>query len=435
MDPEECEVTCTSTVEDAQYLQADGYSYESDLNGDASNEGRDLPTTDAPLQPDVPSRPNKRRKRKVDSGNMSSSVAKKQKKPVRSKALSNAQRDQLMIKLKEVNLGNVQEDVLSGVTSAKQMDVFPERKAFWEKVKLSQELKEIVRVMMESYLTIFSECGKRSMPYTHFQIRWHKYVSTFILEGKDECNPQSLALWEGLVQVSGDSPTFEVRSNLLAEIGKIVYACMNTQAVKAKSMSNSTVPEATVMKPSDEVSLFRIAGACLFRIKMFCLKATRKTCKYTSKKLQLFQGQLDVIQQLEVVDKEVLPYGYRILDKGNLLAIRPSFIPFLSLLDVKLKQSINSTTYTTYRKKTFSLARSSILADHELQDKFSECCATICTDTTDLAVNALYVQFLHKYCSVRCNEFLTGHIELDAIRTGKAVEVMLRDKLKAQIAS
>ena len=67
--------------------------------------------------------------------------------------------------------------------------------------------------------------------------------------------------------------------------------------------------------------------------------------------------------------------------------------------------------------------------------QFSECCATICTDTTDLAVNALYVQFLHKYCSVRCNEFLTGHIELDAIRTGKAVEFMLRDKLKAQIAS
>lgn len=292
---------------------------------------------------------------------------------------------------------------------------------------------------MVSCVTLFSLCDKSRMPYTHFQIEWHKYVSTFILDDIDEHNGQSISLWEKFVHVAGLNPAFEVRSNILAEIGKIVYGCMNSEAAKVKAKSTSrlepTEPLAIVVKPSDDVSLFRIAGACMFRIKMFCVRALRRTGKYTSRKMEQLQAQLGVIEKLETVDKTLLPYGYRLLDKGNLLAIQPLLLPFLCALDVKLKQSINNATYSTYRKRTFSLARRSILADCRLQEKFNECCASICRGSADSSVVALYVQFLHKYCSVRCNEFLTGHVELDSIRTGKTVEVMLRDKLKAHIAS
>lgn len=80
-------------------------------------------------------------------------------------------------------------------------------------MKLSQDLKELAGVMMESYVTLFSDGGKSNMPYTQFQMQWQKYVSTFILDDIDECNAHSLSLRERLVDVAGLNPTLDVRSN------------------------------------------------------------------------------------------------------------------------------------------------------------------------------------------------------------------------------
>lgn len=215
------------------------------------------------------------------------------------------------------------ESVKRDVASGRHLHVFPDRLAFWEKCKQSEDLEKLLHTLFTHYLVLMEECFKGKEKYGKFQVEWMEYVCLV----QYECPPVSEAgkLWLQVVEKSGLGPSASTQSVTSTSVARAVFSFCQKQILAIKEGGGPVEDEEESDTPVEEAGLTNDEAA-LYRLGGFALHAVLKALTETDV--------VSVCSQLKMpADMKVdLPSNIVHLDRGGMTFMRKEFLGYLSVV-------------------------------------------------------------------------------------------------------
>ena len=211
------------------------------------------------------------------------------------------------------------------------------------------------------------------------------------------------------------------------------FSCFQQLIIDVKS---ENVPKRQTICSSesfDDSSLYRIAGAALRKMlkkrysAIFFSKLSTKRQNITKDETKLVK--LLCFKKTEKQKHiEKLPVGFKILDKGGLLVVKPRVLNFVRHFSRLYRINVNSTKYTLLGSQMLKLARIVVVNSKTTKSMFFDCSRHVSgtISFSDTVIQNVYKKFTEKLFNTLSNEFLK---KLKFLSVNKA-QVMLRDKLK-----
>jgi len=133
--------------------------------------------------------------------------------------------------------------------------------------------------------------------------------------------------------------------------------------------------------------------------------------------------ELEILRDLVVKDKSVIPSSLKSLDEGNLIFPRIELLSFLRSVDNEVREFATDSNLKKYPSKFLSVCQNAV--NERLEMDFRLIVVSI--------VDGLFRALVSKLANTWINEFLNARMERELKDQGKVVDAdeMLRPRLKA----
>ena len=165
--------------------------------------------------------------------------------------------------------------------------------------------------------------------------------------------------------------------------------------------------------------------------------------KHKQVTLQQYKNELKLLAKLKADDKSFLPPLVKYQDRGRMIVMHPSMLPFGRKVFTVIRSFLNYDKYIEHGSEIFAKVRYNFLLDTEILSVFKSCVGSLyepCSEEQmnieDSVVIKVCKALLSKILNTVNNDFLTNITQLDKIETNKGTgaNLLLRDKLKAAAA-
>lgn len=123
-----------------------------------------------------------------------------------------------------------------------------------------------------------------------------------------------------------------------------------------------------------------------------------------------------------------LPVGFQVLDRGNLLVMKPRILQFVRHFSILFKTNVNSVKFSSLGSQMFKIAKLVTQNSKATKTTFLDS-ANFVSGATSIPADAVlnvYKEFTDKLFNTVSNEFMKK-VKFLSLNTA---QVMLRDKLK-----
>jgi hypothetical protein len=225
------------------------------------------------------------------------------------------------------------------------------RRLLWENFKTSEWMSKVCNHFLSEYVSMHMECDKGADRFAMLYLTWYEQ-----LQSPTSATSELLSTCRSELSTSCISDdTWTVLITTLLHVSFNVIQMIVSQHIQSATDAAIAVPTVT---EDDDVGLLRLGGWALFSCIQYrknALKGKSKT-KHTVKKLQVYKGELEVLNLL-VDDKKVgLPSAISAQDRGYMTFPSASMMPFMRELSRKMKQCINPSTYGQHGSKLFDVS-------------------------------------------------------------------------------
>lgn len=308
----------------------------------------------------------------------------------------------------------------------------------------SVEFSKLLALMLHSFqkqcLTIYRRKEvKLADKKAELCVSWIKYLDNF----KPGRNTEERRLLEAVFAEDKYS-AHEIHS-VSKELHQSVYSLIHANAYETKK--KELFPEnAEVLSSPPEESMDKIysfAGASLHRMKKKRSKALAgKGSEVKKSRIKDVEDELRFLEKLSHDDKQQVKKTSTFLreldfaegsERGGLTLPASELLPFLRELDGKVRELINTKNHRRYGKSLLRVAEDSLTSDLELRESFTNCVASLNTESTTAPdIQSICKEFIKKYLHAREGEFKEAVEELSLNKTGAVVSASqnLRDSLK-----
>ena len=213
-------------------------------------------------------------------------------------------------------------------------------------------LDSIVIHLRDTFVHVYSKCEGRQTKekYCAFQLEWHKYCSTFLLDkslsmdtvGLPESDNKDLAgrrvEWIQFCERAGVNQ--EARNRVMMEICAAVYNFLLqrvSQFIKEEIVGEQSAANTAASTDSDDV-LYRFCGAALASMLHSRYKLIR-TCPLERK--DAISQEISLLQSINSKGKSHIPNYLQYRDRGFMYFPSEQFLPFLRAVDRNVRQYTN----------------------------------------------------------------------------------------------
>ena len=156
----------------------------------------------------------------------------------------------------------------------------------------------------------------------------------------------------------------------------------------------------------------------------------------SNKRRPIMIKELEILRDLVLKDKSVIPSSLKSLDEGNLIFPRIELLSFLRSVDNEVSEFATDSNLKKYPSKFLSVCQNAVLNNERLQMDFRLIVVSIVeveAASDEEIVNGLFQALVSKLANTRINEFLNERMERELKDQGKVVDAdeMLRPRLKA----
>ena len=142
--------------------------------------------------------------------------------------------------------------VEAAVSSAKHFECYPERGEFWESIKGTDALVQLIIAGTKQFRELYEKCGRASNKYTLFYKEWMVYMLTHTSQQPSE---ESSQLWTQLADCHSQPVSDDTRKVMLCEILHAVQNHLQKELVTELESSQDSASDTTTAV-SDDIALF-----------------------------------------------------------------------------------------------------------------------------------------------------------------------------------
>lgn len=352
--------------------------------------------------------------------------------------------------IRSTDLDGLAESVLKEVALLPELELFPERKKFFQTVEDSCKVKysKLVSSLCQKYSDLYTSCqGKNG--YLKFQIKWHDFlrsVAAYVHNQctsdaqVDDCNEDGTSpvanAWLSLIATVSIDSSKETQFSLLHAISRQVYHHMHDNAVTVIKTSTPVDTPLIPVNASDENSLdslIRMCGSQFARIhnvkkkELARLKLSSKASSDMTKNIheQILLTESACMTKDDKVQAHIKPL-LPVCDEGGMWFPRQNLFPFLREFDMIARQEINYHNFHKFGEMAFkSMQKKMGQYQERLFPLFAACFDKFSNPTILEVYNLLF----SKMVNLRKKDMEKSWERLDN-KTGKDVNLNLRDQLK-----
>ena len=310
---------------------------------------------------------------------------------------------------------------------------FPTRSSVFKYAISSVFFTTLAKQLFDTLVSQYNKINKGGAKYSRFQLEWYSFSGKCLDKHTNSETDVILRDYEreilANVPLSADKDIIIYISCRL----RSSFSCFQQLIIDLKS---ENVPKRKIMCSSesfDDTFLYRIAGAALRKMLKKRYSAKFFT-KLSIKRQNITKEETKLVKLLcfKKTEKqkhiEKLPVGFKILDKGGLLVVKPRVLNFVRHFSSLYRINVNSTKYTLLGSQMLKLARIVVVNSQTTKSMFFDCSRHVSgtISFSDSVIQNFYKEFTEKLFNTLSNEFLK---KLKFLSVNKA-QVMLRDKLK-----
>ena len=293
-------------------------------------------------------------------------------------------------------------------------------------------LGKIVTVMVNNYTFLFKQNAKGKQ-FGHFEQAWLNHIDDYFTEPTSTASETNCySAWKSVMDKCSSECACDVGEQriVVSTLAYIVYDAMTIRVKEYKSKMLDIDKTMTSSDCSDQplaesnVSLYRYGGFAIHSLLQ----------KYKEREDPCSQAIVVILKKMVIKHEELclLPSGVQLLNRGGLVIISPSLLPYLRALIEKVSSLVNEERCREYGQYMIDVARLAIEDDSNINSSFIRCIQAAGVDSKCPIIPQVYSELSKKLFHARVNEYMTAAVEIELEKNGKAVKAdqCLRDHLK-----